>query len=69
MENIPEYELNTSFQHRDGLRDGKLRKLTTVLCLNSQNQLWTKHRMMSKLNGELNETLSRELDMLGIDLG
>ena len=63
MENLPKYELNTSVQHRDGWRDGKLRKFTTVLCLNGQNQLWTARRLMSELNGELNETLNCKLDV------
>ena len=63
MVNILEYELNTSVQHRDGWRDGKLRKFTTVLCLNAQNQLWTTRRLMSELKVELNGTLNCKLDV------
>ena len=37
--------------------------------LNAQNRLWTACRLMRELNGELNRTLSRELDMLGVNLG
>ena len=63
MENLLEYELNTSVQHIDGWHDGKLRKFTIVLCLNAQNQLWIAPRMMSELNGELNETLNCKLNV------
>ena len=63
MENLLEYELITPVQHRDGWHGGKLRKFTTVLCLNAQNQLWTAHRLMSELNDELNGTLNYKLNV------
>ena len=37
--------------------------LQTISCLNAQNHLWTVHKLISELIGELNGTLNYELDV------